>query len=607
MLKRLFFFFFFILINEFCYSFTLPRKSRFIQTTFTPSISAYDYPDPKSSDSIEYIAIAATNDFHGRVIPVDEFFSENKSIKVSGLTLLSSYLDALYDEWKGNLLWLDAGDQYQGSMESNFFGGEPLIRFFNSKEKIMKISTIGNHDFDFGFGNLTQRLTESNFDHLVANIHNIYNDKPVRFPNTFASKIYEISNIKIGIIGLSTKQTPFTIATDLSGLLFKDYVTTTTKESKKLRSQGADIILLLTHVGMRCNKGNLTELKTLGLRYESTEQGTSCSDDDELSIFLSSLPNNTIDAVIAGHTHEIVHHFIKGVPVVIGENFARHFNVIYLAWDKKNKKLLKEKTVIEGPIPICDQIPEGETTCFLKNMKNKPNNYTNLQKFSFHGQVIEEDEKVLKDLNEYIQKGINSKLIILAKIINPMFNSGEEESPLGNYICDVLKKFTKSDICIFNKGGIRINWESGNLSYYTLYQTLPFDNLAVTFELTGQELVDTMKILQAGEKGFYHSSGLLQEVCKNPKHSLLNFKLDNGKDIDLKRVYSVVSNDFLANGGDDFRDVLNKNELKKVKYYKAIREIIANDLMERKEINADSEPCLDQKNQRLILKNCSSL
>ncbi len=570
-------------------------------------LSNYAYPHPtKPDDYIKYIAIAATNDIHGAVTTFNETIAPNKTIRVSGLTLFSSYLEALSEEWKENLIWLDAGDQYQGSMESNLFGGEPIIEFFNSKKKILKVATLGNHDFDFGFGNLSERLTKSNFDHVVSNINNIYNDKPVDFPNTFTSKIYKVGGIKVGIIGLITTQTPFTTATDVSGLIFKDYLQTTVEKSKALRAEGAEIVILVSHIGMKCVKGDLKDLVTLKLRNQTTPPGTNCSDSDELPLFFNSLPNGTVDALVGGHHHDFVHHFVNGVPVVIGENFARHFNVIYLAYDLKTKKILKEKTIIEGPIPICEHLPVGESTCFLKNMKNIPDNATKLQNFTFHGKTIEEDQKVLKDLDVYIQKGLEFKSKILAQIINPMHNSREEESPLGNYVCDVLQKYTKSKICIFNKGGIRIDWVSGDLSYYALYQTLPFENNIMTFEFTGKELLDSINILQKGSKGFYHTSGLRQEVCQSPKHSLISVKLSDGEEIDLNKIYTVVTNDFLVAGGDDFKDVLTVAVLKNKKSFRSVREILFEDLVEKKRINSNEEPCIKSKNPRLIIRDCSS-
>lgn len=386
--------------------------------------------------------------------------------------------------------------------------------------------------------------------------------------------------------------------------MFKDYIESTVRESNFLRSQGADIILLLSHVGLQCNKGDINELRNLELHFPSSSEQTNCSSDGELMVFLHSLPNGIVDAVIGGHTHEIVHHFINGTPVVIGESQARYFNVIYLPWDKKNKQLMRDKVIIEGPVPVCERIPENERTCFTKFMKNNMTDDIKLEKFKFHGKFIEEDQKLVKDLDEYIQKGLEYKKSTLARIENPMFNSRDEESPLGDYVCDVLINYTKSEICIFNKGGIRINWEKGPLTYYTLFQTFPFNNFVTTFELNGEELIKVMRILQRGKKGFYHTSGLRQEVCLNP-HSLNDVKLINGKEIDLQRNYKIVSNDFLVEGGDDFRDIKGDFQLKCVVKLGNLRDVIGDDLIMKKSINSNDKPCLDNKFPRLIIiKNC---
>lgn len=177
----------------------LSKPQNFLsKDSIIPNLSNYPYPTPSDSE-IEYIVLIGTNDFHGNIIPMIESTSNSQPLRVSGLSLLSSYLDALSEEWQENLLWVDAGDQFQGSIESNSFGGEPMIKFINSKTTIQRASTIGNHDFDFGFGNLTQRLTESHFQHVTANLFNIYNDEMVNFPNTSPSKMYTVGGVKVGI------------------------------------------------------------------------------------------------------------------------------------------------------------------------------------------------------------------------------------------------------------------------------------------------------------------------------------------------------------------------------------------------------------------------
>jgi len=580
----------------------------FSRPSSLPSISNYSYPINRPQfpvfSPIQYIAIVATNDIHGRVAPIDEVMNANLSIKTTGLTLLSKYLDALSAEWKDSLLWLDAGDQFQGSMESNLFGGEPLIKFFNSKQDIKKVATFGNHDFDFGFGNLSQRLSESNFDHVVSNINNLYNGKPVNFPNTYPSRIFNVGGIRVGVFGLTTQQTPYTTAQDVSGLVFEDYLNTTITESNNLRSQGADIVILVSHVGMECQTGNVAALRKLGIRYPNTTPDTNCSSTDELAMFLSNLPEGLIDGVVAGHTHDIVHHFVNGIPVVNGENLARHFHVMYIAWDRTKKKVVREKNAIEGPIPVCDMVAVNETTCFAKYMSNPPNNKTQATRFTFHGREITQDNHTAEILSEYIHTAAAFNVKNLAVIENPMLNAWESESPLGDYVCDSLLEYSNSDFCIFNPGGIRTNWNQGNLTYYSLFQSFPFDNMVTTFEVTGQELIDMMTILQAGKKGFYHTSGLRMEVCLHP-HSLQNVSLVNGQSIDVNKTYVGVSNDFcVLDGGDDFHSVVNVIKLKNIKQSKNLRDVLVDDLMRKGVVNSDDEPCVNPKFPRVILGNC---
>lgn len=79
------------------------------------NLSNYNYPKPLSSPFLERIAILGTNDIHGHILPTIEFIpANNETYRTGGLTLMSSYIDALKEEWGENLLWLDAGDEYQG-------------------------------------------------------------------------------------------------------------------------------------------------------------------------------------------------------------------------------------------------------------------------------------------------------------------------------------------------------------------------------------------------------------------------------------------------------------------------------------------------------------
>lgn len=87
----------------------------------------------------------------------------------------------------------------------------------------------------------------------------------------------------------------------------------------------------------------------------------------------------------------------------------------------------------------------------------------------------------------------------------------------------------------------------------------PFDNVLQTFDITGSELLETLRIIQSGQKGFYHSWNLQMKVTySNLQRGFISARFINGTSIDPKRVYKGVADNFLLEGGDDFKDVINK-------------------------------------------------
>lgn len=69
----------------------------------------------------------------------------------------------------------------------------------------------------------------------------------------------------------------------------------------------------------------------------------------------------------SGHKHLIIHQWYKGVPIISGKWNAEYTNIYYFFFDKKTKTFLKDETIIEGPIPICNYVYEPYKTCHLNN------------------------------------------------------------------------------------------------------------------------------------------------------------------------------------------------------------------------------------------------
>ena len=78
--------------------------------------------------------------------------------------------------------------------------------------------------------------------------------------------------------------------------------------------------------------------------------------------------------------------------------------------------------------------------------------------------------------------------------------------------------------------------------------------------MNGKQLLDTLSIIQSGEKAFYCTKGLKQvvSISSEGKKKLINATLYNGSAIDNSKYYKILTNNFISNGGGDFKNVFGK-------------------------------------------------
>lgn len=122
------------------------------------------------------------------------------------------------------------------------------------------------------------------------------------------------------------------------------------------------------------------------------------------------------------------------------------------------------------------------------------------------------------------------------------------DAPIGNLIADTLRAQTGTDIGIMNSGGIRASLPKGPITRGMVFSMLPFENRLVTFTADGQlvkELVD-FAAARLGKSGSLQISGLAFTVRGG---QVAEIKV-GGKPLDPKRVYTVTTIDYLANGND---------------------------------------------------------
>ncbi len=129
----------------------------------------------------------------------------------------------------------------------------------------------------------------------------------------------------------------------------------------------------------------------------------------------------------------------------------------------------------------------------------------------------------------------------------------------------------------------------------------PFLSKIVTIEMTGTEIYQAMNILQTGKKKYYAVSGMRQ-FFKQEKgiYVIKNITLSNGKEIEKNRVYVIATNEFIAGGGDEFKDVLKWYKVKNKKYYDKITDTIEEYLVRKQVLKKSDYYEDDPKKRRLV-------
>lgn len=530
-----------------------------IKLSFTQrikDISNYDYPQPEPDSSTTYtIAIIGTNDIHGAAFPNDAHdFVNDQPYSYGGLEYMSSQIKAILKDWKGRALLLNAGDLFQGGLENKLSGGEIITGFFNNLN--YDAEAIGNHEFDFGQPFLQKRIDCSNNPFLASNIVNDNGEDVSHIfgSNTAQTKLFKVGSVTIGVIGLSTLETPKTTSGDLTNVHLTEYIPAIKAGSAKLRSQGADAVVLLSHVGLMCDYPDRYVLKLRG-KQDLNESSCAGGLQGEIPSLVKSLEPGLIDAIVGGHYHAINHIWINEIPFMSTNNSGRYFNIMYLTFDLRTpgvKTILKSKTLIEGPVPVCKAVFSKNSLCELFS-EGEDQGQTSFYKF--HNQVITRDYS-LKPLYDKWWEQLKPFKIPFAKTTSFLKRSFSGDFVLGNFFTDCLKQSTNSDFAILNPGGFRTDWTPGNIDDYEFLNMFPFTNKVVSTTITGSELLKVLKAVQGGDPSklvFMAISGMRNFISGNVVMQVR--KLDDTPIVD-DQVYKFVSISFLFKSyGDAFANV----------------------------------------------------
>lgn len=432
----------------------------------------------------EEVTIIYTNDIHGYIANT---VKDSSGKEVDGLRLskIAGYVKSLRNDNK-NVVLVDAGDEVQGSIYGAIDKGAEMIGIMNKVG--YELATPGNHDFDFGIEGFNRFKSEATFPYISCNFKTSDNKNVLD-----SYKIFDISGIKIGFVGISTPETITTSTPTFfkndKGEFIYEFVGEKNKEDlykivqdtvDEIRGK-VDYVIALGHLGV-------------GL------------DEERLGIASKDVIKNTtgIDAFIDGHSHTTVESD--------------------LVKSKDNKDCVLTQTG-------CYLDAIGEMTIGLDGKIT-----TKLNK---ELSIVDEEVKTLE--NSLIQK-VNTELgksvANLEKTLY-IYNSQlpeqrlirARETNMGNFISDSVYWYLNDyknldcDLTLINGGGMRSNIDSGSVTYLNAKSVQPYGNQvcliktkginiknALEMGLTVFEKWDTQWNCPAENGGFLHAAGLTFEA-----------------------------------------------------------------------------------------------
>ncbi len=164
----------------------------------------------------------------------------------------------LYDLWQdeegyvedGPFLILSGGDNWTGPAISTWTEGRSMVEVMNAMA--YDASAVGNHEFDFGLDALKARIEEADFSYLSANARWKTSGRTPEEIGILPFTIQSVNDIEVGIIGLTTLDTPTsTNPNNVRELQFLEYEAALRETLPRVEAQGADLVLLIAHVCVR--------------------------------------------------------------------------------------------------------------------------------------------------------------------------------------------------------------------------------------------------------------------------------------------------------------------------------------------------------------------
>ena len=480
----------------------------------TPTDPATDEaPAEPEGDLAGKIVILHTNDVHGAITTYD---------KVAAMK-------ADYEARGAEVLLFDAGDYIQGDPTVSISQGATAVELMNLAG--YDLAGVGNHEFDYGYANLVTILESAQFPVVCANASR--NGSSVFTANT----VFTLEDgTTIGVFGLATPETATKAhPAKLDGVTFlagEELYACAEEQVTALEAQGADYVVCLGHLGIDAESAPNRSVDLL-------------ANVDGIDLFIDSHSHSTL-ADIMGVTNNTG----KVGDTVLTSTGTKGEYIGVVTIDPAAGTITAENVALAdytGSVPaVAARIAEIQAEVDAE-----------------YGATFATSEV---DLNGERAPGNRTGETNLGDLIADAFRwYALEQGDLGVDADHV--------VALTNGGGIRASVAAGDITATDILTVLPFGNEVAYVNVTGEVLlealeastyctpeevgafpqvagieftVDTTKAYDQGEQypsSTYYGPNSINRVTINSI---------NGQPFDPEANYVVVTNDFLAAGGDTY-------------------------------------------------------
>ena len=449
--------------------------------------------------------ILHTNDVHGAV---------------NGYAYIAQ-LKADYEAKGAEVILVDAGDYSQGKTYVSVTKGADAVTMMNAAG--YDVVTLGNHEFDYGYAQLKENMSKAKFKVVCADVFN-EDGTPIFDANyTYTTK----SGVKVGFFGMETPETQTKANPALiKGLTFATGDAFTKAAADQVAAlKDADVVICLAHLGIDAESAP----------YRSTDLYAAVKG---------------IDFIIDGHSHTVMTKGEKGEPIQsTGTAFA---NIGVIVIDNATKKIesnslfeikedtAKDATVAAAAKTIVDRVDAEYDVVFAKS------------EVTLNG---------AKAPNGNRDSETNNGDLITDAMLWKVMQNKEGLTVDADHV-----------VAITNGGGIRAAIEPGDVTKKDINTVLPFGNTVAVIYVTGAELLEALEAstysLPIG--GFPQVAGINYTLSTavaydanaetypastyyGPKSiNRVVINSINGKEFKADDTYAVVTNNFVAGGGDTY-------------------------------------------------------